>query len=280
MTKNIDLLRREEHSPVDAFDIPYDVVKLPSKGLLYPENHPLCGETEIPFKPMTAMHENILASKALIKKGTVIPTLIKSCLLNQAIDPGSLLLGDKSAIMLAIRISGFGAEYRVSTRCPSCEAEWNHTFDLSKVELKMLEHDPVKPNTNLFEFILPSDKKTSIQFSLLTDADEMDIFNAQNQKKKAMSKMGVSNAALEIDTVMTDQTHKMIKSINGKTDGEYISSFIRNMRVMDSRAFRKYVADVMPDLIMEQSVECISCGEKDDHKIMLSTEFFWPKLES
>lgn len=282
MTNDINLLRKggAGSPPSDAFDIPYDVVKLPSKGLLYEESHPLCDETEVPFKAMTAVHENILASRALIKKGTVLPTLIRSCMVNPSIDPGTLLLGDKAAILLAIRISGFGSEYRVGTVCPSCGHQWAHTFDLSNVELKMLDVEPVKPNTNLFEFILPSDKKTTIQFSLLTDADDLDIMETAQRKKKAMSKSGVSNAALDVDTRITDELRKMIKSVNGKTDGEYISNFVRTMKVVDSRALRRYVSDISPGIEMEQSVACVSCGEVDDHKIMLSTEFFWPSMAS
>lgn len=277
---NTDLLRKETSAPADAFDIPYDVVKLPSKGLLYPEDHPLCGETELPFRAMTAVHENILASRALIKKGTVLPTLIKACLVNQAIEPTTLLLGDKAAILLAIRISGFGSEYRVGTVCPSCGHQWHHTFGLDQVELKMIEAEPIKPNTNLFEFVLPSDKKTVIQFSLLTDGDDLDIMQMQQQRKKAMSKVGVQNGAMDVDTRITDELRKMIKAVNGKTDGDYISSFIRQMRVTDSRSFRKYVSDISPGIEMEQAVACVSCGEFDDHKIMLSTEFFWPSMAS
>ena len=94
-----------------------------------------------------------------------------------------------------------------------------------------------------------------------------------------MSKMGVSNAALEVDTRITDELQRMIKAVNGNTDGEYISNFVRRMKVVDSRALRKYVADISPSIEMEQSVACISCGEVDDHKVLLSTEFFWPAME-
>lgn len=281
MKDDINLLRKNGVSaPVDAFDIPYDVVKLPSRGLVYSPDHPLCNETEIPFKPMTAVHENILASKALIKKGTVIPVLIKACMVDQSIDPGTLVLGDRAAILLAIRISGFGPEYRVSTVCPSCGHTWVHTFDLSLVELKMLDTNPVKSNENLFEFILPSDKKTTIQFSLLTDADEFEMMETAMRRKKVLNKHGVGTSALEVDTRVTDELRKMIKSVNGNSDGEYISNFVNSMRVSDSRAFRKYVSDISPGVEMEQTVACINCGDADDHKIILTTEFFWPSMES
>lgn len=268
---NTDLLRRGTVAPLDAFDVPFEVAKLPSKGLLYSEDHPLCGETEVEFRPMTAVHENILASPALIKKGTVTSVLVKSCLVNQAVEPTTLLMGDKAAILLGIRISGFGADYRVNTSCPACGHNFLHTFDLSCVELKMLDTDPVQPGKNLFEFILPNSKKT-ITFSLLTDEDDLNLMRMQQQRKKAVNS--------DINMRITDEMVAMIKSVEGNTDAEKVANFVRNMRAMDSRAFRRYVNEIQPGLDLEQGVTCDNCGEFDHHKISLTTEFFWPSLSS
>ena len=55
----------------NKFDFPTEVVDLPSKGLVYPENHPL-RKGNIEIKYMTAREEDILASQSLIKKGVVL----------------------------------------------------------------------------------------------------------------------------------------------------------------------------------------------------------------
>lgn len=267
--RNIDLLR----SQVNGFredDVPFEVVPLPSKGLIYGEEHPLCDEKEVEIKPMTAVQENILASKALIKNGTVMSVLMKSCFTNTSIDPTSLLIGDKSAILLGIRISGFGADYRVQTRCPACNEEFLHTFDLSKCEMKPLEEQPVRPHTNLFEFALPKSKKI-VQFSLLTDADDLEIMQTQRNRSKTLN--------TEIDMRITDELTKMIKSVDGKEDREFIAKFVRSMSVMDSRAFRKHVVSIQPGVDLEEEVTCRKCGAVETHNIPLTTEFFWPSLE-
>lgn len=271
--EEISLLRKETVITVPSHgdDIGFDEVKLPSRGLIYGEEHPLCGETAVEFKAMNAMSENILASKSLMKKGTVIPTLIKSCLVNQAIDPLSLILGDKAALLLAIRISGFGPEYRIKTVCPSCTHTFVHEFDLTQVELKFLKKEPIEPNKNLFEMTLPKSKKI-IQFALLTDADDLDIMKTQQNRKK------VTNS--DIDTRVTDEMQRSFRSVGSNEDREYVTKFVREMSVQDSRAFRKYVRAIEPGIDMEQEVTCVKCGETDSHTIYMTTEFFWPVLES
>jgi hypothetical protein len=266
---NLSLLKEANSSP-DAYDVAFDVVKLPSKGLIYDETHPLCGESEVTFKAMTAVEENILATKAYAKKGTTVSVLVKSCLVNKAIDPTTLLLGDKTAIVLALRISGFGSEYRVPTLCPNCKETFVHTFDLSKCQFKFLETNPVSPGKNLFEFVLPKSKKT-VHFSLLTDGDDLDISRTQINRKKAMN--------TDIDTRITDELIKIIRSVDGKDDRDFITKFVLKMSPVDSRALRKYANDIMPDVDWEQEVTCKECGERDLHKILLTSEFFWPTPE-
>ena len=53
---------------------PTEVVDLPSKGLVYPEGHPLSnGKVEIKY--MTAREEDILTSPNFLKQGTAIDKL-------------------------------------------------------------------------------------------------------------------------------------------------------------------------------------------------------------
>lgn len=275
MTNNINEaglgLLRDANAPADIFDVPFETVKLPSKGLLYSENHPLCNEEDVQIKGMGAIEESILFTKAYAKKGTTTSMLIKSCLVNKAIDPSTLLLGDKTAILLAIRISGFGADYRISTTCPACGESFVHVFNLGKCTLKFLEEKPIKPNTNLFEYILPV-CKAKVEFSLMTDGDDLEILKTQQNRKK------VSNQ--EIDTKVIDGLQKIIKSINGKTDPDFIAKFItKKMKPIEIRSLNKYANDIMPDIDWEQEVTCKACGETDLHKILLTSEFFFPTLE-
>ena len=88
---------------------PSEEVTLPSKGLLYPEGHPL-KKGVIEMKYMSAKEEDILTNPNLIKNGTVIDKLLKSLIVTP-IDYNNLLLGDKNAVLVAARILGYGKDY-------------------------------------------------------------------------------------------------------------------------------------------------------------------------
>ena len=51
----------------NKFEFPTEVIDLPSKGLGYPEGHPL-KKGNIEIKYMTAREEDILASQSLIRR--------------------------------------------------------------------------------------------------------------------------------------------------------------------------------------------------------------------
>ena len=94
---------------MSEFKLPTEVVELPSKGLLYPEDSELAkGAVEIKY--MTAKEEDILTNQSYINNGTVLDKLLKSLIVSK-INFDDLLIGDKNAIMVAARILGYGAEY-------------------------------------------------------------------------------------------------------------------------------------------------------------------------
>ena len=56
------LLAQHKQTEVKKSDFPTEVIDLPSKGLLYPEGHPLSSGT-IEMKYMTAKEEDILTTR-------------------------------------------------------------------------------------------------------------------------------------------------------------------------------------------------------------------------
>src|SRR6478752_267449 len=66
-------ISREEYARQEiGLDIPVDAVPLPSAGKIYPPGHSLHAKDRVEFRTMTAREEDILMSRAYIKKGTVI----------------------------------------------------------------------------------------------------------------------------------------------------------------------------------------------------------------
>lgn len=252
-----------------GLEIPAETIPLPSKGVLYPEGHPLHQVEAIDIRPMTAREEDILTSRALIKKGTVITELIKSCLVDKRIDPDHMISGDRNAVMTALRITGYGADYRVGVSCPECGEDSTQEFDLSGLPIKPLGAE-AEGHDNVFSFELPYCKK-EVKFKFMTGADEAYMTKLQNQKKK--KQMGS-------ESLITDRYKHQIISVAGITDKTKISFFIRNMPAKDSRALRNFMDDAEPGIEMKAWMDCPHCLETSEVRLPLGASFFWPDSES
>ena len=91
------------NNSVFSFATPTEFVELPSRGVFYPETHPLHDTEVVEIKHMTAKEEDILTSEALLKNGLALNRLLQSVIVNKSIDPESLLIGDKNAVLMAVR---------------------------------------------------------------------------------------------------------------------------------------------------------------------------------
>ena len=98
-----------EQQEKPKFKFPTEHVELPSKGLLYPEGHPLSSGV-VEMKYMTAKEEDILTNLNYVKQGIVIDKLLQSLLVTE-FNYSDLLIGDKNAIMVAARVLGYGITY-------------------------------------------------------------------------------------------------------------------------------------------------------------------------
>lgn len=249
-----------------GFDIPVENVALPSKGLVYDVSHPLSNEDSVDIKCLTAKEEDILTSTGLIKNGTVISKLLQSCLLNKTIDPDNILVGDRNAILIAIRVTGYGSEYTAKVTCPECSDQFENEFSLSGLEVKSLGAQPALPNSNVFDFTLPHSGRP-VQFKLLTGADESEISQVEKRNKKL---------GIKVESGVTSRLLYSVISIGGETDKSKIHRQIVNMPARDSRALRTYIDKIEPAVQMKQWATCPSCQEDSEVRIPLGITFFWP----
>lgn len=259
-------------SPVqDVFgwSIPVEQIPLPSGGLIYPSSSSLFRKDTVQIKAMTAQEEDILMSRALIKEGTVVSHLIKSCLIDKSIDPRELLSGDRNAILVSIRITGYGADYKSSVTCPSCKKVSSEVFDLSGIEIRRLGAKPITEGVNEFDFTLPVSKKHVI-FKLTTVADEEE----DQQRREKMQKLFPD---AKVEGVVTRALENQVISIDGHTERPAISAFIRSMPAADSRALRKHMNEIEPGLNMQLDFTCKFCGDESKVGVPLGVSFFWPE---
>ena len=254
----------------DDFDmeVPVESVPLPSEGKIYPPDSASHNRDAIEIKAMTAREEDILTSRALIKKGTVISELLKSCIVDKNINVDALISGDRNALMTAIRITGYGSEYTVEVDCPECGEGSSQEFSLSELPIKRLNINPTAEGENSFEFLLPVSKKTVV-FRFLTGRDERNMSVESDRRKK--KKIGG-----DFDNVVTARLHHAVVSIDGVTDRNKIATFIKNMPARDSRMLRKYMDDNEPGIDMKAWMHCPSCFEQSEVSLPIGANFFWP----
>ena len=251
------------------FSAPTEHVDLPSRGRYYSEGHPLHNKDTIEIKYMTAKEEDILTSRNLLKKGLAIERLLSSIIIDKTIDPGSLLIGDRNALIVAARITGFGEEYETKVQCPACAANVDHTFDLTNVSVNYAEEVPEEVQAtdgNTFIVSLPI-MKIDIELKLLEGHDERRIIQLQENKRKKKLP----------ETPLTDQLSAIIQSVNGSGDRSSINSLVNMMPAKDTRYLRRLYDRVIPNVDMSHNFECTECGYLTDLEVPFTTDFFWPK---
>ena len=250
------------------FSTPTELVDLPSKGRFYPEGHPLHGQETVEIKFMTAKDEDILTSPSLLKKGIAIDRLIQNVILNKDINVSTLLSGDKSAIMIASRINGFGADYATQVTCPSCEVQSETTFDLADLEIydgnDYSEYNVTETGRGTYIIKTPR-TGFDVEVRLLTSKDEAAL----------VAKMNKANQGTAISTGYAEQLRMITVSVNGINNQSVLKEFSEKLPAIDGRYIRSAYAKLNPGPKMEQEFKCPSCGFEKEVDIPMTVNFFW-----
>lgn len=251
------------------FVAPTEFVDLPSKGLGYGENHPMHGKDTIEIRYMTAKDEDILTSRTLLKKGIAIERFLDNIIVDKAFKASSLLVGDRNAIIIAARVSGYGSDYHTNVACPACGENSDYTFDLngSKVHESSVDEELGLTQTpeGYFSTTMPLTKFT-VNFKLLTGDDE--IFLSQLATNKAKGKLA--------DSTLTDQYKRMIVSVQGHTERTVIDNFVDNLPTRDSRFLKSCYKMACPDVKVVNEYSCTACGFEQELEVPFGADFFWP----
>lgn len=253
-----------------SFVSPTEFVELPSKGELYPDGHPLKNKTTVEIKFMTAKEEDILTSRTLIKKGIAIDRMLESLLVDKSIKADTLLLGDKNALIIAARISGYGEQYHTSVNCPACNTNVKFKFNLQDIkhseQANLEELGVLKTQNGTFTFSLPKTKAV-VEVRPLLGKDEVELADLMEKKKKANLPEQAS----------TTQMKMYLVSVNGNKDKNILNSFVDNLPALDARMLRTLYKKIIPNVDMTQQFLCSSCSFEQDMEVPFTVDFFWPK---
>lgn len=231
-----------------------EIIDLPSKGNLYPKDHPL-SSGQIEIKYMTAREEDILTTKSYIEKDIVTDKLLQSVIVSNDIDPLDLTVGDREKVLLQTRIFGYGHDYTFTVGNKKNKKQY--TVDLREVE------DRGKPdlfdNTPFIEYELPVSKKKVI----------IKIFNGHDIVKLREEINAMEEKGIQYGPISLRLAH-MIKSVDGDDSETTIREFAKDIPSRDSLALRTFVDVITPDVDLTTEVE----GEEVE--IPLGVNFFYP----
>jgi hypothetical protein len=244
---------------------PTEIIELPSKGIPYPEGHPLkSGKLEMKY--MTAKEEDILTNQSYIKQGVVLDKLFQALIVTP-FDYGDLLIGDKNAVMVAARVLGYGAKYETEVNAPSGNKQVVEV-DLTQLKDKEIDWDLHTSGKSQFEFELPASKH-KITVKLITQADN---------KKIDAEITGLSKVKKEAP--LTTRLKYMITAVDDNTESAFIRKFVdTELLAIDSRAIRNFLNKVTPDVELKIDVVDEATGEPFSSNFTIGLDFFWPDAE-
>lgn len=123
-------------------------IPLPSGGRLYQ------GVTDDPdvlngwiyMYPMTVKEEEILSTSRFLKSGAATRMVIDNCIASD-IEAKDILLFDSNYLLFYLRSISYGDKYKFKLKCnnSSCEQEFDHTVEISKLKFDELKEDLIEP---------------------------------------------------------------------------------------------------------------------------------------
>ena len=260
-------LQEAQGAPVKAkINIPTEVIELPSKGLLYPEGHPLTSG-KIEMRYMTARDEDILSSQTLIKQGLVVDRLLQALIVTE-VDYDSILAIDKGAIFIAARILAYGKDYEIEVTCPSCGEKTKMVVDLQQFDDKLVDWSLFTRGQTTHKFILPAGKQ-ELTLRFLTHGDEKKIDEDLRGTRKVSKLTGV-------DAELTTRLKHLIVAVDGDNKPLAINQCVDNMLSRDSLALRSHLKKVTPELDTQILFTCSNCGHEQFMNLPIGISFFWP----
>ena len=267
----------------------YDVIPLPSGGECYPSK---TGKVKVAY--LTAYDENILVSPNLYRDNKVLDEILKNKLINCPVAPENLLMGDRDAIILWLRATGYGNEFPITATDNETGKQFDAVVDLSKINFKPftlkgdengffdfetpITHDKIKfrfltvGDNDYLDQLDEDEKKKSVVGKLericseLSDIVSDDKTLGKDEKKKVFDAQNALNAwkdklveSGEVDkpftNVVTNRMQLMTMEVNGNRDRQFIYKYIMGMNVRDSAAYRRYVSENEPGLDFNLEVE-------------------------
>lgn len=236
------------------FNLPHDVISLPSKGIFYKPKR-----DSIKVGYLTAQDENILMSQN--NREGIVLSLLRQKIYEPGFDVRSMIDCDVQAVLLFLRNTAFGSDYIFNIKDPVTGKVFETSILLD--EINYIEPKMTPDTDGLFSLTLPK-SNNQIKIKLLTLGDQQELDKLTEQYPSGM-----------VAHIVTKRLEKQIVELNGSDDRLKIVQMVSQMPIMDSKEIRKFASDCEPKLDLKRIVTAPS-GEQVVVDITFGVEFFRP----
>jgi hypothetical protein len=246
-------------------------VKLPSRGVLYPKEHP-ASSGKLTLTPMTMLEESLLMSDGGLD--SAIDKILRRCVVEN-VDVNTLIGSDKFFLFIMLRAITYGSEYSFTWTCTKEKNGKPCTYrNTTKVSIpdgfkvKYLADDDKEP----FEFVLPDCKKT-ISFKLLRGTDEPRI-EAYAKEIEYQKNEGIDR----VNTTLAFRLICHIVAVDGKlvkgAPQDKLMAFVNSWTAKDRQALQQKINFYTPGIDTSLKVSCEKCGETHEMEMPYTVNFF------
>lgn len=174
----------------DVSEIPsnvqYDIIPLPSHGECYKGK-----QERIPVRYLTASDENIISSPNMYANGDLIDVILKRCILDKTFDVDEMCIGDRDAVAIWLRETGYGTNFPIVARNRDSGKEYSTDFDLSTLQYKPFK---LKGDENgWFEY--KTDNGDILKYKLLSNKDRVELRKENSLRANEMRRAEISRYA-------------------------------------------------------------------------------------
>lgn len=243
---------------------------LPSEGRWWrPGALELSPTRQVPIYPMTARDEILLRTPDALMNGSSIIELFQNCC--PAIkDAWSIPNIDVDALLIAIRIASYGPQLDIKNRCPHCDAENLHAYDLTvRLEAircpdfsKSIQHNGLEYRLRPLNYFAVT-RENTVTFRETKLLEALNADESNQVEKEKLIRESIKNLADANILSLAYQTESITTPEGSVTDFNHIHEFYLNVKAETIRYLNDRIKNIYDSVAIEDTkAACVECTKE------------------